>query len=286
MPCASFSSACSQSNNKPKKSELNIIADVKDQWPNSGTGGEKGTESLGVQSLRYALAILETATLPALTLELEAAIAPLEITAAASGFVSGPRAVSPMPFQLTTWPQAWIDIYMANEFLLDDPLPRWARSSGQAISFSALSQILPPRDPGRRVIEAAAAFGYHEGMAIPMRAVDGALGLIAFATPRLVLSAAEQFYLTVIGRATFEAAERIERAGEPGRVAPIMTDREINCMALLVQGHSDRQIGEILGVSAPTVRFHLGNARSKSGAVSRTHLAALAVALGYVAIQE
>ncbi len=242
------------------------------------------TGELGAEALRYALAIRTLADLLALTATLEAAIAPLEITAAASGYVSGPRAASLQPFQLTTWPQAWVDIYLANDFLLADPLPRWARSSGQAITWSALLEVLSPRDPGRRVFDAAMAFGFREGMAIPMRAVDGALGLVAFATPRAALVPAEQEYLTTIGRATFEAAERIERAGEPGRIAPIMTEREINCMALLVQGHSDRQIGAILGVSEPTVRFHLGNARSKSGAVSRTHLAALAVAMGYVSV--
>jgi len=240
---------------------------------------------LGEGALRYALAVRELSGLPALAAALQSAIAPLEITAAASGYVSGPRAASLNPFQLTTWPQAWIDIYLANEFLLIDPLPRWARSSGQPISWSALFEILPARDPGRRVFDAATAFGFREGMAIPMRTVDGALGLVAFGTKRAMLSAAEQAYLTTIGRATFEAAERIEREGEPGRVAPIMTEREIACLALLVQGHSDRQIAGLLGVTAPTVRFHLGNARAKCGAVSRTHLAALAVTMGYVAFE-
>jgi len=240
------------------------------------------SNALGAGALRYALAVRDLTGLPALVAALQAAIAPLEITAAASGYVSGPRAASLRPFQLTTWPQAWLDIYLANDFLLVDPLPRWARSSGQAISWSALLELLPARDPGRRLVEVAAEFGFHEGMAIPVRAIDGALGLVAFGTARNTLSAAEQEYLTIIGRATFEAAERIERAGAPGRVAPIMTEREINCMALLVQGHSDRQIGAMLGVSGPTVRFHLGNARAKCGAASRTHLAALAVAMGYV----
>jgi len=235
-------------------------------------------------ALGYAIKLNNLQHMAELEAALQAAIAPLEITAAASGYVSGPRAVSLQPFQLTTWPQAWIDIYLASQFLLIDPLPRWARSSGQPITWGALFEILPARDPGRRVLEAANEFGFREGMAIPVRAVDGALGLIAFATARRTLSAAEQAYLTVVGRATFEAAERIERQGAPGRVSPIMTEREIDCLALLVQGHSDQQIAKMLGVSGPTVRFHLGNARAKCGAVSRTHLAALAMTMGYVSI--
>jgi DNA-binding CsgD family transcriptional regulator len=62
-----------------------------------------------------------------------------------------------------------------------------------------------------------------------------------------------------------------------------MTEWEMTCLALLVQGHSDAEIGKMLGVSAPTVRFHLGNARGKCGATSRTHMAVLAVLQGFVA---
>ncbi len=53
---------------------------------------------------------------------------------------------------------------------------------------------------------------------------------------------------------------------------------------LLVQGHSDRQIAKILGISKTTMRFHIGNAREKTGAVSRTHMAALAVTQGFVTV--
>jgi LuxR family quorum-sensing system transcriptional regulator CciR len=116
---------------------------------------------------------------------------------------------------------------------------------------------------------------------IPVRGEDNSLGLVAFGTPRASLSPAEQIFLTITGRAAFEAAERIEQGGVAGRAAPAMTEREIGCLALLVQGHSDREIAGILGVSEATVRFHLTNAREKTGAVSRTHMAALAVQFGY-----
>lgn len=213
---------------------------------------------------------------------LQLIIEPLGMTAAASGLVSGPRAASGHPFHFTNWSAAWIETYLGSDFLLNDPLPRWARSSGRALTWSTLLRILPLRDPGRQVVATAARFGYIEGMAIPMRAADNSLGLVAIGGPGPAIGPAEEIFLTLVGRAAFEAAERIEQAGVQHRVAPSLTVREIECLALLVRGHSDRQIGTIMGVSEPTVRFHIGNARAKYGAVSRTHLAALAAVQGYV----
>jgi DNA-binding CsgD family transcriptional regulator len=236
---------------------------------------------LGALALNFILKIRNFETIGKLAAELQSIIAPLGMTAAASGFVSGPKALSGNPFHFTTWPEAWVKLYMENDFLLMDPLPRWARGSGRALAWSDLIRILPPRDAGRRVIEAGAKFGYLDGMAIPMRGNDNSLGLITIGGTRPAIPPEEQAFLTIIGRAAFEAAERIEHGGGSGKAAPIMTDREVECLGLLVQGHSDRQIAKILGISETTVRFHLGNAREKTGAVSRTHMAALAVKQGF-----
>jgi len=236
---------------------------------------------LGAQALNFIMKIRKFGTMDKLAVELQSIIAPLGMTAAASGFVSGPKALSGNPFHFTTWPEAWVKLYMENDFLLMDPLPRWARGSGRALAWSDLIRILPPRDDGRRVIEAGRRFGFLDGMAIPMRGNDNSLGLITFGGARPVIPPEAQVFLTIIGRAAFEAAERIEHGGF-GKPAPVMTHREIECLGLLVQGHSDRQIAKLLGIAQTTVRFHIGNAREKTGAVSRTHLAALAVAQGFV----
>lgn len=241
-------------------------------------------EALNAMAFAFVTESRSQSSVPSLAAALQAIIEPLGITAAASGFVSGPKAASGQPFHFTNWSEAWIKLYMESDFLLIDPLPRWARSSGRALTWSALINVLPVRDPGRVVVAAAAQFGYLEGMAIPMRGVDNALGLVAMGGARQSLRPAEQTFLTIVGRAAFEAAERIEQGPEPGQAAPILTAREIECLALLVRGHSDREMGAIMGVSEPTVRFHLLNARNKYSAASRTHLAALAVTQGYVTL--
>jgi len=232
----------------------------------------------------FALDAKRVADMAELAAGLQKMIAPLGLRAAASGYVSGARATSGNPFHFANWPEDWIAVYVAEEFLFDDPLPRWARSSGNPITWIDLIAVLRPRDPGRRVIETGARFGFTEGIAIPTRAADNSLGLVSMGGDRGPLSTAEQLYLTIIGRAAFEAGDRIMNDGNRGKAAPVLTAREIECLVPLVRGHSDRQISTLLGVSEPTVRFHLGNAREKLGATSRTHLAALAIALGYISL--
>jgi DNA-binding CsgD family transcriptional regulator len=212
------------------------------------------------------------------------AIAPLGMTAAASGLVSGSGATSANPFHFAEWPSDWAALYVAREFLLIDPIPRWARISGLAIPWSALFARLSSRDPGQAVVRAAADFGFNEGMAVPARAANNALGLVSFGGARGALDPVEQVTLAMVARTAFEAAERISGNSAITRPAAILTTREIECLVLLVRGHTDRQIAKLLGLSEATARFHLTNAREKSGAVSRTHLAALAVAQGWVAL--
>jgi DNA-binding CsgD family transcriptional regulator len=209
-------------------------------------------------------------------------IMPLGMTAAASGMVSGPKAASDKMFHFTNWPSDWLALYVASDFLLADPVPRWARNSGRAVSWSELFRILPERDRGREVIEAGAAFGFTEGFVAPMRAGDNSLGVVSFGGRRGPFTTAELIFLGAIARTAFEAADRIENQGETGQAAPILTAREIECLMLMVRGHADGQIGTLLGLSVRTVRFHLTNAREKFAATSRTHLGALALAQGYV----
>jgi len=247
-------------------------------------GATANEEELGVRALGFAVSASNLDSMVQLERSLLEAIAPMGMTAAASGLVSGPKADSPDQFHFAGWPADWAAYYTSHDFLLVDPLPRWARNSGAPITWSGLFASLSPRDPGRDAIDAGKRFGFNEGMAVPTRSADNYLGLVAFGGPRERLSPVEQAYLTMVARAAFEGAERIANKGDIGRAAPILSAREIDCIKLVVRGHSDRQIGKLLGLSDATVRFHLANARTKSGAVSRTHLAALAVARGYVTL--
>jgi LuxR family quorum sensing-dependent transcriptional regulator len=200
------------------------------------------------------------------------AIAPLGMTAAASGMVTGPRGLSDNPFHFVNWPAAWMEIYQARGFVKIDPLPRWAMVSGEPVSWTEIIARLPATDPGLEVPRAAAAFGFREGFVTPVRTRTGALGLVSVGGgERPAFQLQERIFLQVISGATLMHAESLIDA--PAAPASPFTLREQECIALLRQGFTDAEIGTTLGVALTTVRAHLQNARRKAGARNRVELA-------------
>jgi DNA-binding CsgD family transcriptional regulator len=213
-----------------------------------------------------------------------AAIRPFGLQAAASGIIAGSKAASAERFHFALWPPAFLERYLAEEMQAIDPVPRWARGTGSPARYSTILAHLSAKDPGRRVIQAAAEFDLRTGICVPQRAADGAIGLISVVGDRPDFAPAEFRSLVALCNAIFRSAEHIDRSSERATAAPVLTLREIELLGFLVHGHSDREIAQLNAISESTVRFHLHNARQKVGAVSRTHLAAKVVALGFVTL--
>jgi len=65
-----------------------------------------------------------------------------------------------------------------------------------------------------------------------------------------------------------------------GRDALSLRERE--CLTLICTGQRNKRIADRLGISQPTVEYHLSNARRKLGAKNREQTVAIAVRLGLV----
>lgn len=63
---------------------------------------------------------------------------------------------------------------------------------------------------------------------------------------------------------------------------PPLSPREKECMLWTAKGKSSWEIGQILGISANTVNFHIKNAMKKLDTVSRTSAAIKSIKTGII----
>jgi predicted ATPase/DNA-binding CsgD family transcriptional regulator len=91
-----------------------------------------------------------------------------------------------------------------------------------------------------------------------------------------------------VAEAVAEAGAIVASTLEPAQPLPGeatsfgLTARELDVLRLLVEGHSDRQIGEALFIGARTVQTHVANLFAKLGVNARAEAAAVAVRRGLV----
>ncbi|MDY7040361.1 MAG: response regulator transcription factor [Chloroflexota bacterium] len=68
---------------------------------------------------------------------------------------------------------------------------------------------------------------------------------------------------------------------EVGHPNDILSEREMEVLALLIEGLSDREIGERLFLAESTVKKHVANIRDKLGAANRTQAVSIALKGGF-----
>ena len=81
---------------------------------------------------------------------------------------------------------------------------------------------------------------------------------------------------------TFEGG----RPGEGARLAPPLTERELEVIRALSRGMSDRQIAQSLGISEKTVRNHTSNIYRKLHIFDRTQAVIYAVREGVIDVKD
>jgi DNA-binding NarL/FixJ family response regulator len=78
-------------------------------------------------------------------------------------------------------------------------------------------------------------------------------------------------------------------SGKPAgaqKVVEGLTDRELDVLRLAAKGHTNRAIGQKLGISDRTVQGHLANTFGKLGVNTRTEAVLLAIKQGWLTLDE
>jgi len=130
------------------------------------------------------------------------------------------------------------------------------------------------------------AHGVRAAIVAPAYLPGGAIGAVVWATPDPELDvrplfearAVELHALALKFMAAYHEATGAESASAPVR----LTRREIQCLKWAAAGKTDSEVGEIVQIALPTVRFHITNASRKLGVNGRSQAVHRAATLGYI----
>ena len=185
-------------------------------------------------------------------------------------------------FHAISWPDDWRQFYFSSGLVERDPLLEALATRREPFTWSDLTANPTLPAETRRTFRDVAKAGWTEGLVVPIGRGASRVGLVSMAAKRQPFSAEEKALLALASVFFHQRIRDLARVD--GFAAPPagLTGREIECLAMVAEGLSDREIGERLGIAGTTAHEHVERAKRKLGARTRAAAAALAVSLGIV----
>lgn len=180
-----------------------------------------------------------------------------------------------------TYPEAWKAHYVSEGLHLRDPTLLMSARSVAPVDWSRLA----PLPSARAIFERARDFGIAgPGLTVPVRGPYGDVGLLS------VTGRARDWESHVAGAITALQSRAVFIHDAHTKTDPLfgtlnpdtLTARERDVLQWTAAGRSQRDVGEILAISARTVEIHLAAARRKLNALTTAQAVGRAIALGIV----
>ena len=227
--------------------------------------------------------ILGAARLADLTSAFRAALTPLGIDTFSAGEVDTAHR-SRATFTVIDWPESWRRFYFSSGILDRDPLvENLGLYQGRPFTWADLRADRRLAQLGTEGLDLAAEAGWRDGLAVPLHRGGTHYGIVSIVARDIIPDAHRQIMIPLCLAFHSKIGPLARRDGfamPPAGLSP----REVEAIALVVKGKSDRQIGEALGISTTTAHEHVERAKRRLDTHTRAELGAVAVALGIVAM--
>ena len=188
---------------------------------------------------------------------------------------------------LKNYPEAAVERLFNNHNYRRDPVIRGSLFSGGAFLWSELHRFITLSRFDRHCLEFGVQQGLNEGITVPYVRLGSCIGSCTFAGLREP-ERAERYVgpAQMIGIFAFQAALRL--FGEDSVLAPLprLHPRPRDCVALVGQGLSNKEIARALSLAPRTVDGYLTDARRLFNVHDRAELVAAAILAGEVSIDE
>jgi LuxR family quorum-sensing system transcriptional regulator CciR len=185
-------------------------------------------------------------------------------------------------FHVMEWPDRWRDFYFRSGLLDHDPVVAALDQEIGAFTWTELRTRRGLSIAGTEALAKIAAEGWTDGLVVPLHRSGSHFGLVSLVVTNDRLTPQQKTDLTAASLVFHDRMRRlVPRNGFPQPPAGL-TPREIECIRLIAQGHSDIKAGEVLGISGSTVHEHAERAKRKLDARNRAELVALALAFAII----
>ena len=183
----------------------------------------------------------------------------------------------------TSWSEQFIHYFFSSGLIYNDPfLDELTRRHAPFQWSDVLSQgRLSPA--GKRAYETFQQFGASQGLLVPLPRSGSLFGVVCMqgTTPNLPKSHVDA--LIAMAVCLYERCRRlVPKIGTTAQYIGL-TGREIDCLKLIAQGRSDKEIGLELKISPSTAHDYVESAKTKLSVSTRSEAAAIAVSLSLVA---
>jgi LuxR family quorum-sensing system transcriptional regulator CciR len=190
---------------------------------------------------------------------------------------------------LTDYPQAWVDQYVSDAIVANDPILLASQRMNVGFEWETVADLVKLTRKHREVLERAQNAGLKNGFTVPANVPGELNGSCNFAVQAHHQIKRSNFAMAqLVGAFAFQAARELVakmrdlKDFEP----PKLTDRQLECIVLVARGKTDWEIGKILGISEETVKMHLRNAREAYGVPKRIQVVMRTLFSGQVPLTE
>ena len=190
---------------------------------------------------------------------------------------------------LSDYPQAWVDQYINDDIVSNDPVLLAAQRSAVGFGWDQVGDLITVTTAHRDLTERTRRAGIVDGFTVPANVPGEPNGSCNFAmgTGRAVRRGSFPM-AQLVGAFAFQAARTLVTAMRrlPDQAPVKLTQRQLECIALVARGKSDWEIAKILGLSQSTVTTYIQTARERYDVSTRIQVVLRALYDGSLPFSE
>jgi LuxR family transcriptional regulator, activator of conjugal transfer of Ti plasmids len=197
-----------------------------------------------------------------------------------------PRSGTTEPVIVTNYPDEWSLRYNERYYAAVDPILQQAPHENLPFQWRHTDRGLAAGPAQRLFLGEASEFGISSGLMVPVHGRDGEFGMVSYVSDEksgdfrgfLDKHRHQLHLLAIYYHAHISDSLAVQQVPRP----TTLTLRERDCLSWKAEGKSNQDIGDILGISAKTVDFHLTNIRRKFGVATNQQAVVIALLRGMI----